>query len=133
MCRVLVRKQDNHQFLRGGTSEKLKLQLHQGGDVIQVLEDGVSAGLQGEQMFHILEFPGVLAADWKAAHPELCDEVLDGRGVLEKRSAQRIDLLALRSRMTAGERSKYDGNQPVRMSEAELKLTQSKTGRRGTI
>lgn len=123
MCRLLIRRIDNHQVATATAEEKRNL--WQRGDVVEVFEDGVSFGTKvepGHSHFTIFECPGVPAARMEGlAEPP-------PTGVA--RRVRQIDLTALRGRLTGRERADMDVGKLARLAGGETKINNSSRARR---
>lgn len=124
MCRLLIRRIDNHQIATATAEEKRGL--WQRGDVVEVFEDGVSFGTKvepGHSNFTIFECPGVPAARMEGlAEPHPTEDLA--------RRVRQIDLTALRGRLTGRERADMDTGKLARLVDGETKINDSSRVRR---
>jgi len=115
MCRILVRRFDNHRVPTASAEEKPEL--WHAGDVIEIQEDGVTYGVEGEvhRGFIILELPGVPAANFQS----LLDANVD-----EGKRIRTLDLTLLRTKLTTREKKEVDSSTSTitRLTSGETKL-----------
>ena len=106
MARIFISISDNHKYDR--TSPSGRLLLRQRGDVVEVLEDGVSGGSIGELSYFIVELPREPASGLEYLKLPLTIHTPGSGTILLEKRINTVSISGLRDPMNPQDQRKFD-------------------------